>query len=90
MAVLPLDCEHRARSDHRRDGGADVLAGLLFFMFFLDRILHRLRPVAVVALVARAGRQAFEAGATTLEAFADEPERVGLEPVGRFAASAPA
>jgi uncharacterized membrane protein len=60
--------------------GACVLAGLLFFMFFLDRILHRLRPVAVVALVARAGRQAFEDGATALEAFADEPERVGLEP----------
>ena len=62
--------------------GACVLAGLLFFMFFLDRILHRLRPVAVVALVARAGREAFEAGARELEPFADEPERVGLEPCG--------
>jgi uncharacterized membrane protein len=62
--------------------GACVLAGLLFFMFFLDRILHRLRPVAVAALVARAGRQAFEAGARKLEALADEPERVGVEPYG--------
>lgn len=62
--------------------GISVLASLLFFMFFLDRILHRLRPVAVAALVAQAGREAFEAGARGLEAFADEPERVGLEPSG--------
>jgi uncharacterized membrane protein len=62
--------------------GACVLASLLFFMFFLDRILHRLRPVAVAALVAHAGRQAFEAGARKLEALADEPERVGVEPYG--------
>jgi uncharacterized membrane protein len=62
--------------------GAFVLAGLLFFMFFLDRILHRLRPVAVAALVAQAGRHAFERGARGLEAIAEEPERVGLEPSG--------
>jgi uncharacterized membrane protein len=37
--------------------GISVLASLLFFMFFLDRILHRLRPVAVAALVAQAGRE---------------------------------
>jgi uncharacterized membrane protein len=60
--------------------GMFVLAGLLFFLFFLDRILHRMRPVAVVALVAGAGRRAFEAGAGALEPFADEPEQEGREP----------
>jgi uncharacterized membrane protein len=62
--------------------GVCVLAGLLFFMFFLDRFLHRLRPVAVAALVARAGRQAFEEGTRALEALPDEPERTGLESAG--------
>ena len=59
--------------------GVCMLGGLLFFMVFLDRMLHRLRPVAVAALVARAGREAFEVGTRRLEAFADEPDR-GLEP----------
>jgi uncharacterized membrane protein len=62
--------------------GLCVLAGLLFFVFFLDRVLHRLRPVAVAALVARVGRETFEAGARALEAFPDEPEQAGLEPAG--------
>ena len=61
--------------------GVCMLGGLLFFMVFLDRMLHRLRPVAVAALVARAGREAFEVGTRRLEAFADEPDR-GLEPCG--------
>ena len=32
---------------------------LFLFLFFLDRFVHRLRPVAVAALVASAGRKAF-------------------------------
>ena len=32
--------------------------GILLFVIFLDRAIHRLRPVAVAALVARAGRKA--------------------------------
>ena len=32
---------------------------LFLFLFFLDRFVHRLRPVAVAALVASAGRRAF-------------------------------
>ncbi len=36
-----------------------VFTSVLMFMLFLDRVLHRLRPVAVAALVARAGREAF-------------------------------
>jgi uncharacterized membrane protein len=40
--------------------GIAVVAGLLFFVVFLDRFLHRLRPVAVAALVAEAGRRSFD------------------------------
>jgi uncharacterized membrane protein len=40
--------------------GGLVLVGLILFLLFLDRFLHRLRPVAVAAFVARAGRRAFE------------------------------
>jgi uncharacterized membrane protein len=48
--------------------GALIVISLLLFVFFLDRFLHRLRPVVVAALVARAGRKAF--GDTTETAFA--------------------
>lgn len=34
--------------------------GVLLFLVFLNRSIHRLRPVAVAALVARAGRRSFE------------------------------
>jgi uncharacterized membrane protein len=37
-----------------------VAASLLLFMLFFDRFIHRLRPVAVAALVARAGQQTFD------------------------------
>ena len=39
-----------------------MLVSLILFLLFLDRFLHRLRPVAVAAFVARAGRRAFEEG----------------------------
>jgi uncharacterized membrane protein len=35
-----------------------VVVGLLLFLVFLDRFVHRLRPVAVAALVGRAGQAA--------------------------------
>ena len=38
--------------------GAFLGLGILLFVVFLDRAIHRLRPVAVAALVAKAGRQA--------------------------------
>jgi uncharacterized membrane protein len=38
--------------------GAFLAVGLLLFIVFLDRAIHRLRPVAVAALVAEAGRRA--------------------------------
>lgn len=53
--------------------GFFLAAGVGLFLVFLNRSIHRLRPVAVAALVAKAGRQAFdEALATALEA--DSPE----------------
>ncbi len=55
--------------------GLLVLAGLLSFMVFLDRFLHRLRPVAVAALVGRMGRKAFEAATREIEASTDEASR---------------
>jgi uncharacterized membrane protein len=42
--------------------GMAMALGLLLFVVFLDHILHRLRPVAVAALVAAQARRAFEAG----------------------------
>ena len=38
--------------------GAFLGLGILLFVVFLDRAIHRLRPVAVAALVAEAGRKA--------------------------------
>jgi uncharacterized membrane protein len=38
--------------------GFFLASGVLLFVIFLDRAIHRLRPVAVAALVARAGRKA--------------------------------
>ena len=35
--------------------------GVLLFLVFLNRSIHRLRPVAVAALVAKAGRRSFDA-----------------------------
>jgi uncharacterized membrane protein len=51
--------------------GALVVVSLLLFVFFLDRFIHRLRPVVVAALVARAGRRAFAATRRTGAAGAE-------------------
>lgn len=40
--------------------GLGVSVGLLLFLLYFDRFLHRMRPVAVAALLAREGRRAFE------------------------------
>ena len=45
--------------------GVFLLVGIMFFLLFLDRFVHRLRPVAVAALVARAGRRALEESPAT-------------------------
>jgi uncharacterized membrane protein len=54
--------------------GVFVVIGLLLFVFFLDRFIHRLRPVVVAALVAKARRRAFGAARTPA---------AGTEPVTR-------
>ena len=40
--------------------GAFLGLGIILFVVFLDRAIHRLRPVAVAALVAKAGRRALQ------------------------------
>ena len=60
-----------------------VVASLLLFVVFLDRFLHRLRPVAVAALVARYARRDFAAYAAALTApdvFIGMFEPAGEEP----------
>ena len=41
--------------------GLGLTIGLLLFLLYFDRFLHRMRPVAVAALLAEQGRRAFEA-----------------------------
>jgi len=59
--------------------GTLVVFGLLLFLIFLDRFIHRLRPVAVTEVVARLGRRALlatthgDAAHGSSEAFAWAP-----------------
>ncbi len=55
-----------------------VVVGLVLFLFFLDRFVHRLRPVAVAALMAGAAR----------DVILSTPSPVG-EPEDRVAAPSP-
>jgi uncharacterized membrane protein len=60
-----------------------VVASLLLFVVFLDHFLHRLRPVAVAALVARYARRdfaAYTAALTAPDVFMGVFERAGEEP----------
>ena len=63
--------------------GVVTLAGLLLglgvglFVFFLNSFVHRLRPVAVAALVAGAGRRAFEDSAVAPAPY-DTPGELAL------------
>jgi uncharacterized membrane protein len=41
--------------------GLGLMVGLLLFLLYFDRFLHRMRPVAVAALLADQGREALEA-----------------------------
>src|SRR5271157_6559445 len=51
--------------------GALVIAGLVAFLYFFDRFLHRLRPVAVTEIAARALRRDFGDDVSLLRAEAD-------------------
>jgi uncharacterized membrane protein len=77
----------RIEQDFVPDLGVTFAGFLLFvsLLMFLDRYLHRLRPVAVAAFVARAGRKAFQdsvRAAATEDApdFLLEPYRSSEEP----------
>jgi uncharacterized membrane protein len=48
--------------------GTLLVLALLLFLLFLDRFVHRLRPVAVAALVSAQGRRQFRAAAGALAA----------------------
>jgi uncharacterized membrane protein len=63
--------------------GSLVVADLLLFVVFLDRFLHRLRPVAVAAFVARYIRRDFARYTATLAApdvFTGVFEPAGQQP----------
>ena len=55
--------------------GVLMAADLFLFLFFLDRFIHRLRPVAVAAIAAAAGRSAFDS-AVRATSRPDAPEIV--------------
>ena len=56
--------------------GLSLGLGLVLFLVFLDRVMHRLRPVAVAALVARAGRKSLrDAAAFVSPPRVDETDR---------------
>jgi len=61
--------------------GIAVVASIVLFLLFLDRFLHRLRPVAVAQLVVRQGMRHFSSPvvSTGVESAGDEPG--GVEPV---------
>ena len=62
--------------------GLLLLVSLILFMLYLDRVLHRMRPVAVAALVGEAGRDAF----MTAARWAARPDAPEFIP-GHFRAS---
>jgi uncharacterized membrane protein len=65
--------------------GVLMVASLILFLFFFSRCINRLRPVAVAALVGKAGREAFQENTRmlarpeveiALPELPDEPTRV--------------
>jgi uncharacterized membrane protein len=62
--------------------GVLVVVSLMLFLFFFSRSMSRLRPVSVAALVARAGRAAFEQTRAVIERSDVGIERPGpdIEP----------
>lgn len=66
--------------------GLLVAVSLLLFLLYLDRFLHRMRPVAIAALVAEHGRRAFLAATASGDAGRRLGERLPPEPLEREAA----
>ena len=61
-------------------------AGAVLFLVFLDRAVHRLRPVAVAALVARAGRASFR----SVAAHSSQERNTSEDEIRELAARTPA
>ena len=56
--------------------GIAVTVSVMLFLVYLDRFLHRLRPIAVGWIVADAGAQVFTAGLPAIPGLAPEPAAV--------------
>jgi uncharacterized membrane protein len=61
--------------------GIAVVASIVLFLFFLDRFIHRLRPVAVAQLVVRQGLRHFSSPVVSTGPEPSEDEPAGVEPV---------
>lgn len=61
--------------------GALVILGLVVFLLFFDRFIHRLRPVAVAALVGKMAQRIFSTVVRTAEADAEIAEKPAGRPV---------
>jgi uncharacterized membrane protein len=61
--------------------GIAVIASIVLFLLFLDRFVHRLRPVAVAHLVVRQGIQHFSSPMVSAAPGPDEGGPSGAEPV---------
>ena len=71
--------------------GILMVADLILFLFFFSRCMSRLRPVTVAALVAKAGRAAFEEARQAMErsAVAIGPSAPDTQPTRVVRASSP-
>jgi uncharacterized membrane protein len=61
--------------------GIAVVASIVLFLLFLDRFIHRLRPVAVAQLVARQGIRHFSSPVVSTGVEPAEEEPTVVEPV---------
>jgi uncharacterized membrane protein len=60
--------------------GVLVVASIVLFLLFLDRFIHRLRPVAVVQLVVRQGMRHFSSPVVTTGVESTEDVPAGAKP----------
>jgi uncharacterized membrane protein len=58
-----------------------VVASIVLFLLFLDRFIHRLRPVAVAQLVVREGMRHFSSLAVSTAQGSTGVETAGVEPI---------
>jgi uncharacterized membrane protein len=61
--------------------GVAMVTSIVLFLLFLDRFIHRLRPVAVAQLVVRQGMRHFSSPIVSTGAGSSEDNPGGVEPV---------